>query len=77
MINPEVFRYLDQVGNVTAIKQAVDIVEVTLIAVNPNIYLGDQLLTATTKVQREAELRKLAKESYWRQTRVISRNLRR
>lgn len=75
--NSEVFRYLDQSGAKTAIKQAVDMVEVTLIAVNPAIYLNDQILAATTTAIRKKELKKLAKESFWRQTRVVSRNLRR
>ncbi len=77
IINPAVFRYLDQVGRETDAKQAVKMVEVTLIAVNPNIYLDNEVLTAGTALLRKKELKKLLRESYWRQTRVVSRNLRR
>jgi len=75
--NTDVFRYLDQSGRETNIPQAVDIVEVTLISINRNIYLDNSILLAVSAIERKKEMKKLAKESYWRQSRVISRNLRR
>lgn len=75
--NTAVFRYLNQVGRETNIKQTVKMVEVTLVAVNPEIYLDNEVLSAATPGKRKLELKKLLRESYWRQTRVVSRNLRR
>jgi hypothetical protein len=80
--NQQVFRYLDQIGNETAFIPATRMVEVTLTAFNPRIFLSrdwvDSKLTDPTNVAvREKELRRLLRASYWRQTRLISRNLRR
>ncbi|MDP8209117.1 MAG: hypothetical protein P9L92_20810 [Candidatus Electryonea clarkiae] len=75
--NDEVFSYLDQLGNETGVLQATKMVEVTLIAMNPDIYVNDEVLLALTPVERMNELRKLIRQSFWRQTRVISKNLRR
>jgi hypothetical protein len=80
--NQQVFRYLDQIGNETAFIPATRMVEVTLTAFNPRIFLSrdwvDSKLTDTTNVAlRQKELRRLLRASYWRQTRLISRNLRR
>ena len=75
--NNNVFRYLDQVGQEVTYQPATVMVEVTLIALNPNIYISDEVIAADNPVDRMRELRKLLRESYWRQTRVISKNLRR
>jgi hypothetical protein len=75
--NSNVFRYLDQAGRQTYTRQAVRMVEVTLISLNPDIYLDNATLQAPNPLIRMRELKKLLRESYWRQTRVISRNLRR
>lgn len=75
--NTSVFRYLNQIGQEVAYIPATVMVEVTLIAVNPNIYISDEVIEADDPVERMRELRKLLRESYWRQTRVISKNLRR
>jgi len=72
-----VFRYLNQAGIEVSMAQATKMVEVTLIAVNPNIYVSDEVLAADNPQDRMVELRRLLRESFWRQTRVISRNLRR
>lgn len=71
------FKYLDQIGREVGYLPSVRMVEVTLVAMNPNIYLSDQVLVAETPEERMRELRRLIREAYWRQTRVISRNLRR
>ncbi|MBZ0263941.1 hypothetical protein K8I28_04665 [bacterium] len=75
--NPAVFRYLDQIGNPVGIMSAVRMVEVTLVAANPNVYLSDEVLAAQDPVERMDMLRDILRETYWRQTRVISKNLRR
>lgn len=75
--NSAVFRYLDQAGRETDIRQSVKMVEVTLSALNPNIYMDNEALVAASPTKRKIELQKLTRESYWRQTRVVSRNLRR
>lgn len=75
--NDNVFRYLDQVGRPVSYMPATVMVEVTLVALNPNVYISDEVIQADNPVDRMRELRKLLRESYWRQTRVISKNLRR
>jgi len=75
--NDNVFRYLDQVGRPVSYMPATVMVEVTLVALNPNVYISDEVIQADNPVERMRELRKLLRESYWRQTRVISKNLRR
>lgn len=75
--NNQVFRYLDQVGRPVTYIPATKMVEVTMVALNPNIYVSDEVLQASGPQERMIELRKLLRESYWRQTRVISKNLRR
>ncbi len=77
IVNNSVFRYLDQIGNPTGVLPATKMIEVTLVAMNPNIYINNDVLLALGPVERMRELRKLIRESYWRQTRVISKNLRR
>jgi hypothetical protein len=75
--NPSVFRYLDQAGAQAMIMESTRMVEVTLVVMNPRIYASDEVFHAANPVARMRELRKLIRESFWRQTRVISRNLRR
>lgn len=75
--NNNVFRYLDQVGREVDFIPATVMVEVTLIALNPNIYISNEVIAADNPVDRMKALRKLLRESYWRQTRVISKNLKR
>ena len=57
--------------------QSIKMVEVTLVAMNPNVYLSDEVIAANNAVDRMVEIQKLITGSYWRQTRVISKNLRR
>lgn len=75
--NPRVFRYLDQIGREVTVLQAAKMVEVTMIALNPSVYIDNAYLAAQTPAERAAALRDLVKLSFWRQTRVISKNLRR
>lgn len=75
--NNAVFKYLDQIGDSAEVAQAITMVEVTIVAMNPNIYVNEEVLLAATPEERMTELRKLIRESYWRQTRVVSKNLRR
>ncbi len=74
---PAIFKYLNQVGVEVGLISATKMVEVTLVALNPNIYISDEVLLASSPEERMIELRKLLRESYWRQTRVISKNLKR
>jgi hypothetical protein len=75
--NNDIFSYLDQMGEETAVVQSIKMVEVTLVAMNPNVYLSDEVIAANNAVDRMVEIQKLITGSYWRQTRVISKNLRR
>jgi len=75
--NSTAFRYLNQIGGVTAVRSSIRMVEVTLIEVNPSVYMSREMLVAGTKEERMVEAEKVMKESFWRQTRVISKNLRR
>ena len=79
--NDDVFRYLDQVGNPVSLLAATKMVEITLTAFDPQIVLSPELFvggdTAEEQYRRKEELRRLLRASYWRQTRLISRNLRR
>lgn len=75
--NNDVFQFFNQIGGSVVLNQEIKMVEVTLIATNPQIYLSEEVLLAQGPVERMVELRKLLKEAYWRQTRVISKNLRR
>lgn len=75
--NNSVFRYLDQLGQPAPIVDATKMVEVTLISVNPDIYRSSELLAAANPDERMVMLQRLISASYWRQTRVISKNLRR
>jgi len=78
--NQRVFRYLNQIGDETAYIPATRMVEVTLTAFDPRVFLSrdwvDSKLTNPSDVElRKKELRRLLRASYWRQTRLISRNL--
>ncbi len=80
--NNNVFRYLNQIGDPAAIISATKMVEVTLTAFNPRITLSSdfvmsQLSNGDDPEFRKRELRRLLRASYWRQTRLISKNLRR
>jgi len=80
--NLDVFRYLDQIGQETSVIPAIKMVEVTLTAYDPRIvlsrdYVMSQLDTVQDARYREGELRRLLRPSYWRQTRLVSKNLRR
>ena len=75
--NNNVFRFLDQSGTPTTVLQAIRMVEVSLVAMNPKIYTNSDVLAALNPQDRMIEIRKLAKESYMRHSRVVSKNLRR
>ena len=76
IVNDSAFVYLDQMGNEVSVMAAIKMVEVTLIAFNPNIVFSTEFMQLTGQ-ERIDELNNLLRESYWRQTRVLSRNLRR
>jgi hypothetical protein len=78
--NQRVFRYLNYLGDETAYIPATRMVEVTLTAFDPRVFLSrdwvDSKLTDPSNAElRKKELRRLLRASYWRQTRLISRNL--
>lgn len=80
--NQDLFRYLDQIGEEVTVIPATRMVEVTLTAFNPRIFISrdwidSKLHDITNEEFRKRELRRLLRASYWRQTRLISRNLRR
>jgi len=76
IVNDSAFVFLNQMGVPTSVMAAIKMVEVTLIAFNPNIVLSTEFLKLQGQ-ERLDELDRLLRESYWRQTRVLSRNLRR
>ena len=79
--NSDVFRYLNQIGNPVALLTATKMVEVNLSVIDPHIVLSKDLVTtggtAADSTWRREELRRMMRNSYWRQTRLVSRNLRR
>ena len=80
--NAEAFRYLDQVGNPVAFMAETRMVEVTLTAYDPRIvisrdWVDSRLNEIGNEEFRIRELRRLLRASYWRQTRLISKNLKR
>lgn len=75
--SPGVFRYLDQIGRETAERLSVRMVEITLRSLNPSVYLDNATLAARNPTERSRALQQLISQSFWRQTRVVSRNLRR
>ena len=80
--NGNVFRYLDQMGDPVGYLPGTKMVEVTLTAFNPRIvlspdYIFNQVNNIDDPVFRKRELRRLLRPSFWRQTRLISKNLKR
>ncbi len=83
--NHRVFRYLDQIGNPVDPGTeliATKMVEVTLTMFNPRVVLSPELVRKeVSSIQdrefRKMELRRLLRTSFWRQTRLVSKNLRR
>ncbi len=83
--NGRVFRYLDQLGNPVDMGTeliATKMVEVTLTAFNPRVVLSPELVRREVSNIRDIEfrkkeLRRLLRTSYWRQTRLVSKNLKR
>jgi hypothetical protein len=80
--NAQMFRYLNKMGQEVAYIPATRMVEVTLTAFDPRIFLSrdwvDSKLNEISNAEyRKKELRRLLRASYWRQTRLISRNLER
>ncbi|MBN2008345.1 hypothetical protein JW960_03245 [candidate division KSB1 bacterium] len=80
--NGNVFRYLDQIGNPAPVQMATRMVEVTLVAFNPRVVLSPDFVAARLDSvngakQRKEELTRLLRPSFWRQTRLVSKNLRR
>lgn len=81
----EFFRYLDQIGNPVDPGMeliATKMVEVTLTMFNPRVVLSPELVKKeVSSIQdqefRKRELRRLLRTSFWRQTRLVSKNLRR
>jgi hypothetical protein len=80
--NSDVFRYLDQVGNPVPIIMATRMVEVTIMAFSRDVILSPELVSdklkgIKNKDIRRRELLELLRPSFWRQTRQVSKNLRR
>lgn len=77
ILNSNVFRYLDQSGNDVTYIQATKMVEVTMVALTPDVYLDQDYYNAMNPEERQRALNNLIELSFWRQTRVISKNLKR
>jgi len=80
--NNNVFRYLDQIGQPVEVISATKMVEVTLVSFEPRIVLSPEFVTTqldsiSRADLRKRELRRLLRPSFWRQTRLVSKNLRR
>ena len=78
--NNDVFRYLDTFENDTNDPFQMVIVELTLTAFDPRVVLSKEYVESTVdttlgKDYRDRELRRLLRPSYWRQTRLVSKNL--
>jgi hypothetical protein len=78
--NNDVFRYLDKYENDTNNPAQMVIVELTLTAFDPRIILSKDYVesivdTTQGEAYRDRELRRLLRPSYWRQTRLVSKNL--
>ena len=78
--NNDVFRYLDKFENDTNNPVMMVIVELTLTAYDPRIILSREYVesiidTTNGEAYRDRELRRLLRPSYWRQTRLVSKNL--
>ena len=80
--NNDVFEYLDQIGRPVGVTMATRMVEMTLTAYNPRVILSpEHVMTHVGGIAdstfRKRELRRILRASYWRQTRLVSKNLRR
>ena len=80
--NPDVFRYLDQVGNPAPVILATRMVEVTMMAFSRDVMLSPDLVSQKLKGIKNKEIRRrellqLLRPAFWRQTRQVSKNLRR
>lgn len=83
--NGAIFRYLDQIGypvDPGSELVASKMVEVTLTMFNPRVVLSPELVRRDVSnisdvEYRKKELRRLLRTSYWRQTRLVSKNLKR
>ena len=78
--NSDVFRYLDKFENDTNNPVFIVIVELTLTAFDPRVVLSREYVESTVdttkgKAYRDRELSRLLRPSYWRQTRLVSKNL--
>lgn len=80
--NNDVFRYLDQIGNPAADVSTITTIEMNITALDPNVVLSPEYIGTRTQSQqdqkmRKQELRRLLRPAFWRQSRLVSRNLRR
>jgi len=80
--NQNVFRYLDQMGNPVGVILATKMVEVSLTAFSRDVVLtpelvSDKLKGIKNKELRRRELLEILRPSFWRQTRQVSKNLKR
>jgi hypothetical protein len=80
--NQRMFRYLNQLGEPVGIIAATKMIEVTLTAYDPRVFLSREWIDSrlneiSNSAFRKKELRRMLRASYWRQTRLISRNLKR
>lgn len=80
--NANVFRYLDQMGEPVGLILATKMVEVSLTAFSRDVILTPDLVSDKLKgiknaTIRRRELQKILRPSFWRQTRQVSKNLRR
>lgn len=78
--NSDVFTYLDQAGQPAPLPMSIRMVEVTLTAFNPEVVLSpENVKTDLNNIQdsefRKQELKRLLRTTYWRQTRMVSKNL--
>lgn len=80
--NDDVFEYLNQLGQPVTVPLAIKMVQITLTAYNPRVILSPELVVSyigsiSDQTFRKKELRRILRASYWRQTRLVSKNLRR
>jgi hypothetical protein len=80
--NQNVFRYLDQLGNPVGVLLATRMVEVSLTAFSRDVVLTPELTSDKLKGIKNEELRRrelleILRPSFWRQTRQVSKNLKR
>jgi hypothetical protein len=80
--NSDVFQYLDQIGDPVPTIIATKMVEVTLMAFSRDVMLSPELVSSKlkgieNKEIRRRELLQLLRPAFWRQTRQVSKNLRR